>query len=141
MLIGTAASIVLVLLTIMVHFEFLRLAQRLAERSRLRPRMRIVALLLGAFAAHTIEVYVYTVGYIVIDWTVASAGFIGNFDNAFEDFLYFSAATYTSLGYGDIVPEGPLRLIAGTEALNGLVLIAWTASVTYLMMERYWRRE
>lgn len=141
MLVGTLASVVVVFLTIMVHFEFLRLAQRLAERSRLRPRLRIVALLMGAFAAHTLEVYVYTIAYMVIDWTVPGAGFIGVFEGSFEDYLYFSAATYTSLGYGDIVPEGPLRLLAGTEALNGLVLIAWTASVTYLMMERYWRRE
>jgi hypothetical protein len=141
MLIGTVASVVLVFTTIMVHFEFLRLAQRLSERSRLRPRLRVVALLMGAFAAHTVEVYVYTLAYMAIDWIVPGAQFTGIFSGTFEDFLYFSAATYTSLGYGDIVPHGPVRLLAGTEALNGLILIAWTASVTYLMMERYWRRE
>jgi hypothetical protein len=32
------------------------------------------------------------------------------------------------------------RLISGTEALTGLVMIAWTASFTYLLMERYWRQ-
>jgi hypothetical protein len=52
--------------------------------------------------------------------------------------LYFSAETYTSLGFGDIVPSGPLRLLAGVETLNGLLLIGWSASFTYLSMERFW---
>ena len=141
MVLGTLASIVLVLATVMVHFGFLQLAQYLVARSRLRPRTRIVAVLIGAFAAHTIEIYIYTIAYMLLAAWLPSARFAGTFDGGVADYLYFSAAPYTSLGYGDIVPHGPLRLLASTEALNGLVLIAWTASVTYLMMERYWRRE
>jgi len=53
--------------------------------------------------------------------------------------LYFSAETYTSLGFGDVVPDGPLRLLAGAEALNGLLLIGWSASFLYLEMERWWQ--
>jgi hypothetical protein len=52
--------------------------------------------------------------------------------------MYFSAETYTSVGYGDVVPVGHVRLLAGIEALNGLVLIGWTASYTYIAMERFW---
>lgn len=52
--------------------------------------------------------------------------------------LYFSAETYTSLGYGDVVPGGALRLLAGMEALNGLLLIGWSASFIYIAMERFW---
>ncbi|MFT5782459.1 MAG: hypothetical protein ACI9EB_001852 [Pseudomonas sp.] len=32
-----------------------------------------------------------------------------------------------------------MRLIAGVEALNGLLLIGWTASSTYIAMERFWK--
>jgi hypothetical protein len=46
--------------------------------------------------------------------------------------------TYTSLGFGDHIPISHARLIAGVEALNGLLLIGWSASFTYLVMERYW---
>jgi len=52
--------------------------------------------------------------------------------------MYFSAETYTSLGFGDITPVGPIRLLAGIEALNGLLLIGWSASFTYIAMERFW---
>lgn len=52
--------------------------------------------------------------------------------------LYFSAETYTTLGFGDLTPAGPVRLLAGVEALNGLLLIGWSASYTYIAMERFW---
>lgn len=57
-----------------------------------------------------------------------------------EDFFYFSVASYTTLGIGDIVPHGHLRIIVGIEALQGLILIAWSASFTYLVMEKFWSR-
>lgn len=141
MIFGTAASVVLVLITIMIHYEFLRRSQQIAERSPIRPRLRIVLVLVGAFLAHTVEIYVYAVGYLLIDRLHVEPVFAGVFDGDFEDYLYFSVVSYTTLGFGDISPVGPTRLLSGTEALNGLVLIAWTASVTYLMMDRYWRKE
>ncbi len=40
------------------------------------------------------------------------------------DFLYFSAVTITTLGYGDILPNSPLvRSLVMTEALVGLVIV------------------
>ncbi len=33
---------------------------------------------------------------------------------------------------------GDIRLLAGVEALTGLVLIAWTASFAFLQMQRFW---
>jgi hypothetical protein len=52
--------------------------------------------------------------------------------------LDFSAETYTSPGFGDLIPIGPIRRLAGAEALNGLLLIGWTASFTDISMERFW---
>ena len=34
---------------------------------------------------------------------------------------------------------GTLRLVAGVEALNGLILITWSASFAFLVMQRRWR--
>ena len=55
-------------------------------------------------------------------------------------FGYFSSATYTSLGFGDIVPVGHMRMIAGAEALNGLLLIGWSVTFSFLAMEEFWER-
>jgi hypothetical protein len=46
--------------------------------------------------------------------------------------------SYTSLGLGDVYPQGGVRLLTGVEALVGLLMIAWSASFTYLSMEKYW---
>ena len=52
--------------------------------------------------------------------------------------MYFSAETYTSLGFGDISPLGPIRMIAGFEALHGLLMIGWSSSILFISMERFW---
>ncbi len=49
--------------------------------------------------------------------------------------IYFSVVTFTSLGYGDLVPQGFARVIAGLEALFGMgvfaFLIGISASIYY----------
>ncbi|MBR1149849.1 potassium channel family protein [Bradyrhizobium sp. JYMT SZCCT0428] len=50
---------------------------------------------------------------------------------AFEDFetaLYFSGVTFTSLGYGDLVLDGRMRLIAPLQAANGLMMFGITTA-------------
>ena len=54
------------------------------------------------------------------------------------DYFYFSIVSYTSLGLGDVFPHGHVRFLTGLEALNGLMLIAWSASFAYLAMGRLW---
>ena len=43
-----------------------------------------------------------------------------------------------AFGFGDVYPVGQMRLLAGIEALTGLLMISWTASFTYLEMGRHW---
>jgi hypothetical protein len=46
---------------------------------------------------------------------------------------------YTTVGFGDLIPSGPIKMITCAEALAGLALITWSASFTYLQMQRLWR--
>jgi hypothetical protein len=51
---------------------------------------------------------------------------------AFEDFqtaVYFSGVTFTSLGYGDVVLNGRVRLLAPLQAANGLMMFGITTAV------------
>ena len=54
------------------------------------------------------------------------------------DCVYYSASVFTTLGFGDIVPLGPIRFMTGTEALSGLTFITWSASFTFLEMLKTW---
>jgi hypothetical protein len=57
------------------------------------------------------------------------------------DQVYYSAVVYTTLGFGDVVPGGAIRFLTGVESVTGLVLITWSASFTFLEMQRYWGRD
>ena len=56
-------------------------------------------------------------------------------------YFYYSAVLYTTLGFGDIIPLGPAKILTGIESLIGLGFITWSASFTFLEMQRYWRDE
>jgi hypothetical protein len=45
---------------------------------------------------------------------------------------------FTTLGFGDILPEGPIRFMTGVEAVSGLTFITWSASFTFLEMLKTW---
>ena len=85
---------------------------------------------------HVIEVWLFAFLYYFLLPLENTGEVIGEFSNTVLDCAYFSFVNYTSLGYGDIVPVGHIRFTAGSEALTGLVLIAWTASFTYLQMQQ-----
>jgi hypothetical protein len=130
--------VAMVVLTVMVHYEGLRLiTDRLVVRRA--PRQEIIFVILGVFLAHTIEVWLFAFGYALSSLTSLLGQFRGDMDGSLLDYMYFSATTYTSLGIGDVYPVGGMRLLTGVEALVGLVMIGWSASYTYLVMEQLWR--
>src|SRR5262245_19298951 len=59
--------------------------------------------------------------------------------DAFPDLrsaLYFSAVTYTTTGYGDLVlPEG-WRLLGGVEALTGILMCGWSTGFFVALVGR-----
>ncbi len=53
---------------------------------------------------------------------------LGAFEN-FETAAYFSGVTFTSLGYGDVVLPGRLRLLGPLQAANGLMMFGITTAL------------
>ena len=132
------ACLALAVLTTLLHYEALRLLTAILPRLRMASRAKLIVVILGTFAAHALEIALYAgTTYLLVRGL--GAGTLGPASApTWNTALYFSAETYTSLGYGDIVPTGPLRAVSGIEALNGLLLIGWTASYTYVAMQRFW---
>ena len=138
MLISAFFAIVLVVLSTFTHYEVLRLLSATVPRIKIRPRARLLVVLFGTFAGHTLQIMFYALAYYYLRDHFDLGNFGGNFVDRFSTYLYYSAEAYTSIGLGDIYPMGPLRLITGIEALNGLLLIGWSASFTYLAMQKFW---
>ena len=56
--------------------------------------------------------------------------------STFQEALYFSMVTFTTLGYGDLVLTGEWRLLASFEAANGTIMFGWTTAVIMAMVHR-----
>jgi len=55
----------------------------------------------------------------------------------FETSLYFSGATYTTLGYGDVVLPQSWRLAGVLESLTGMLLLGWSAAFFFTVVSRF----
>lgn len=129
---------VLVVSTTVLHYEVLRWLNTLLPALEIADRAKLVVVILAAFVAHALEIGLYGVALYGLVDGFGAGGLTGATSISLSNCLYLSAETYTSLGFGDLSPVGPVRLLAGVEALNGLLLIGWSASFTYLSMERFW---
>ena len=128
----------LIFATVLVHYEVMRYTSVLVTRLSLRPRQLILVIIAALFFAHTMEVWLHAYAFYLVTNHFGLGGFVGQFAGEFRDYLYFSSVTYTSLGLGGVYPVGDLRLMAGVESLAGLLMIAWSASFTYIYMEKFW---
>jgi hypothetical protein len=130
---------VLVGLAVLIHFEALYYLSVIVPRLHIERRLRVLAALFGALVAHVVEIWLFAFAYYFIVKSGNFGTLSGSFTNTLMDCSYFSFTTYTSLGFGDILPIGDIRFLVGLEALTGLVLIAWTASFMFLEMQKLWK--
>lgn len=125
-------------LVVIIHYEFLYRFTLLMPALRVKHRFRIVLGVLAALAAHAVEVWIFAIVIYLMHHAEGWGRLGGNFDGSLAASVYFSFASYSTLGLGDIEPFGEIRFVTGLESLTGLVLITWTASFLYLEMTRYW---
>ena len=128
----------LVVIAVIIHYEFLFRLNQLLPKLKVKHRIKIVIGVIGALFAHAIEVWVFAFAYYFMHQAESWGALIGSFNGELMDCVYFSFGTYTTLGFGDILPIGELRYLTGIESLTGLVLITWTASFIFLEMQKYW---
>ena len=141
MIVSLLISLALVTLCIFLHAGVLRRLGVILHVAGSRMKHPLMLVLFALFGLHLLEVMLYAIAMqIMEDLSLGHVqGVTPNEPGMFYDFFYFSMASYTTLGIGDLVPHGPIRMVAVMESLTGLILIAWSASFTYLAMERLWR--
>ena len=58
----------------------------------------------------------------------------------FEEALYFSTVTFTTVGYGDVVLGSEWRQLATFEAINGWVIFGWATALIVAVIQRLYFR-
>lgn len=124
LVLGTA----LISVTVVIHtFGLMAVTHgmgRLTDRLRMDGRrsriVAMVAAVLGIFVVLTVEIWLWAVSYLAL-------GIVPDFETA----LYFSTATFATVGYGDIVADPGWRLLSSLEGVSGFLLIGW--STAYLV--------
>ena len=139
MLLTLFVTILLVGLSVVIHYEALYNIAKSMAHAHKRPRQWVALGVIGALVAHVIEIWLFAAGYFLLIQSGEAGTLGGEFAQSLQECGYYSYVTYTTLGFGDITPNGPLRFLTGMEALTGLVMITWTASFMYLQMERLWK--
>lgn len=125
-------------IVILIHYEVLLQLSIFLPLMKIAHRFRVALGLIGVLMAHIIEVWVFGIVYYLLLLEGSFGTIKYSNEVTFMDNIYFSFVTYTSLGYGDMVPIGLIRFTAGLEVLTGLVLIAMTASFMYVQIEKFW---
>lgn len=127
-----------VVIAVIVHYEFLYRLSLYIPKMRIRHRYRIVFGVVGALTAHAFEIWIFAIAYYFMNRSDSWGNLTGNFNGSLMDCAYFSFTVFSTLGFGDIEPGGNLRYLTGIESLTGLVLITWSASFLYFEMQRHW---
>ncbi len=74
---------------------------------------------------HLVEIAVWAFLYF-------EAGAMPDLQSAF----YFSAVTYTTTGYGDLILPREWRLVGGVEALTGILMCGWSTGFFFAVVSR-----
>lgn len=134
MLIKLAIAFTLLALTVLIHASGLTLLMKqiLLTRndSRFVPRTwLLIKVAAWVITIHWVEISVWALFYW---WQKCLPDF--------ESSLYFSLVTYTTVGYGDIVLSQGWRILAGVEALTGILMCGWTTGFFFTVVSKIYAR-
>lgn len=96
---------------------------------RFAKNMRILSLTaVFLMLLHYLEIALWALIYM----TIPELDKIGHWEEA----IYFSTVTYTTLGYGDITLPPVWRVMSGFEAMNGILLFGWSTAMFYAVVQK-----
>ena len=140
-LVVAAATLSALAACVLLQYEYLIFAwRRLSEHTGHR-RIKVLYAISSVLVLHVLEIMVFGAVLWLLTLWPATGSLAGEGPSGFVDYLYFSAVTFSTVGFGEMWPVGAIRFLCAVEALAGFVLITWSASFTYLEMERFWRAE
>ena len=106
-------------------FRWVKRRPRLAPDRFWPATWMLIAVAGVAILLHLIEIMVWGVFYT---WKQGMPDL--------QSAIYFSAVTYTTTGYGDLVLPPEWRLVGGVEALTGILMCGWSTGFFFAVVSR-----
>lgn len=125
-------GVVLIGSTVLMHVVGLLLVTHLASRvggalnSPIHRVAVMIAIVLGLFGVVTVEIWTWAVSYFALG--VA---------DTFDDALYLSTITFSTVGFGDVVPAVSWRMLAALEGVTGFLIIGWSTAFLVVAGTRF----
>jgi hypothetical protein len=128
-LVGAGTSVGNIAIHAVVMTAVVRVAQVTGSKKARHPWLHLIIVMVAAVSvlmgAHSAEVMVWSLCYALTG--AAPPG---------TDLVYFAFVNYTTLGYGDITPVEPWRLLGPMTAMNGVLLFGWSTAVIFEVLRR-----
>jgi len=83
----------------------------------------------GLLILHLLQIIVWAACYL---WN----GCFADFETAF----YYSATSYSTVGYGDVIPTGGWRILGSVEAVTGVLMFGWSTGVLFSVVNHLQER-
>jgi len=129
LLVGSAVSALNIVVHAMVTIAAIRIARAAARRSTSSPPLYLAGVMIATslvlMAAHTTEVFVWSVAYAIVNAAPDDANLV-----------YFAFVNYTTLGYGDVTPLAKWRLLGPMTAMNGVLMFGWSTALIFEVLIR-----
>jgi len=101
--------------------------ERLRHIEPLSPRGALFTLMivLAIIVLHGLEIWAFAGLYLVVDAV-----------HTFEEALYFSTISYSTVGYSDTHIAMDWRLLGAFESILGMILLGWSTAFFFRMLGR-----
>ena len=135
MVVQIIVGAVLVGVTAIVQAAFMLATLRMLQALRTHERefshhhatFIIVMFVVAMFLAMVIDMAIWASVYRAVD-AVAT----------FEEALFVSAGSFTTIGYGDVLIETSWRLLVGIEGANGMIIFGWATALIVAAIQHFY---
>jgi Ion channel len=129
LLVGVVTTFFTIIVHALVLYAIIEAVRRYVLRGRAGMFVRDVRLVINAMllalAGHFVEIALWALSFVLC----------GEFSN-FATALYYSAATYTTVGDGTIVISARWRLLGPLEAADGMLMFGITTALIFAVIQR-----
>jgi ion channel len=127
--VGSAVSVCNIVIHALVMVVVVSVARMVGAKHTLHPWLVLIAVIIATVSVlmigHASEVFVWALAYAIVNAAPSGA-----------DLAYFAFVNYATLGYGDITPIEPWRLLGPFTAMNGMLLFGWSTAVIFEVLRR-----